>query len=316
MRKKIDYLHRHTILGYYLIQPIYFLFGLLTKFMPDKNYIKLKFKWHMGYPLNLKNPETLNEKINWLKLHDRTPLHTMCSDKYKVREYVIGKIGNEYLVPLFLETFDPYEIKPENIPETPCIIKANHDSSGGIFVYNKSKVNWIEARKNLKKRLKQSYYWSSREWQYKNIEPRIIVEKLLQDKNGNIPFDYKVHCFNGKVRMVSVDAGRDTDEHHRNWYSQNWTREPYKWSSHKGTKYTDPSDTDIEKPKTFDLMKKLSEKLAQPFCYARVDWYDVDGQLFFGEITFHHDGGYLPIKPEIWDKKLGQLLNIETVEKK
>ncbi|MBC6997982.1 glycosyl transferase [Cytophaga sp. FL35] len=269
----------------------------------------------MGYSLDLKNPKTLNEKINWLKLHDRTALHTQCSDKYEVRKFVIEKIGEEFLVPLYFQTEDPNQIIPENITMTPCIIKTNHDSGGGVFVYDKNKIDWAAVQNSLGERMKHNYFWSSREWQYKNIKPRIIVEKLLQDSNGKIPNDYKVHCFNGKVRMISVDVGRNTEEHHRNWYSNKWEREPYKWSSHKGKKFTDPSENDLDPPKNFELMKSLSEKLAAPFNYARIDWYDVNGQLFFGEVTFHHDGGYLPILPKIWDEKLGQELNLKHIEK-
>ncbi|MGB6153232.1 MAG: ATP-grasp fold amidoligase family protein, partial [Pricia sp.] len=207
-----------------------------------------------------------------------------------------------------LQTDNPSDLIPENITKTPCIIKANHDSSGGIFVYDKNQIDWENVQKGLEKRLKQNYYWSSREWQYKNIKPTIVVEKLLQDSQGNIPFDYKLHCFNGKVRMISVDSGRDTDKHFRNWYSRDWTREPYRWSSQKGQKFTDPSEEDIERPKTLEKMMELSEILAQPFAYVRVDWYEVDGKLYFGEITFHHDGGVFPILPKKWDKKLGTLL--------
>src|SRR5690606_2707308 len=129
----------------------------------------------------------------------------------------------------------------------------------------------------FKRRLKISHYPESKEWQYKNIVPRIIVEKLLMDRNGNIPFDYKLHCFNGKVNMISVDMGRGTEHHYRNWYSSNWEREPFRWSSPKGNGiYTDPSEDDVPKPKNLNKMIELSEKLAESFRYVRVDWYDVD----------------------------------------
>ena len=287
------------------------IYYLLLPIIPDKQLVKIKFKHHIGYPINLRNPKTLNEKINWLKLNDRTPLHTQCSDKYLVREYIEDKIGKEYLVPLYFSSKNPKDIVPENIPDSPSIIKANHDSSGGIFVHDKSKINWSEVQQSFEERLKSNYYLVSREWQYKNIEPRIIVEKLLQDKNGGIPFDYKLHCFNGKVRMISVDMGRGTDQHYRNWYNTNWEREEFKWSSPKENgKSTDPSSEDLEKPKTLKEMIRLSEILAEPFKYVRIDWYDVDDVLYFGEITFHHDGGFRPIFPEIWDEKLGNELNL------
>ncbi len=215
------------------------------------------------------------------------------------------------MVPLYFTTKKSSEIIPENLPDTPCIIKTNHDSGGGFFVRDKLCVNWQMVRKNLSQRLKNNYYKYSREWQYKNIEPRIIVEKLLEDKNGNIPFDYKLHCFNGKVRMISVDMGRGTDQHYRNWYNTNWVREKFKWSSPKANgKSTDPSDQDAERPTTLNEMIRLSETLAKSFSYVRVDWYDVDGTLYFGELTFHHDGGFRPILPKIWDKKLGSELKL------
>lgn len=288
-----------------------YFYDLILPIIPDKLLVMIKFKWHHGHFPNLKNPTSLNEKINWLKLNDRTPLHTQCSDKYLVRQYVKNKVGEEYLVPLYFQTKNPKDIKPENINTIPCIIKTNHDSGGGVFVRDKSKIDWNKVQEIFKKRLKLNYYPRSREWQYKNIEPRIIVEKLLQDKNNNIPFDYKLHCFNGKVRMISVDMGRGTDSHYRNWYNKNWVREPYSWSSPKEHgKATIPSETDVEKPKNLERMISLSEVLAKPFIYARIDWYDVDSRLYFGEITFHHDGGLRPILPKIWDEKLGSELEL------
>ncbi|HDZ03947.1 hypothetical protein LCGC14_0132110 [marine sediment metagenome] len=279
-----------------------------------KVLIKFKFFWHFGYSINLRNPKTLNEKINWLKLNDRSQLHTQCSDKFLVRDYIKHKIGEKYLVPLYFQTKLAEEIIPENLPDEPHIIKTNHDSGGGIFVRDKSKIDWSKVQKQLHTRLGINYYPRSREWQYKNIEPRIIVEKLLEDKNGNIPFDYKVHCFNGRVRMISVDMGRGTDQHYRNWYNTDWEREKFKWSSPKENgKNTDPSDQDLKKPKTLKEMIRLSELLAKPFKYVRIDWYDVDEVLYFGEITFHHDGGFRPILPKTWDITLGSELELPII---
>ncbi|MGB5666393.1 MAG: ATP-grasp fold amidoligase family protein, partial [Maribacter sp.] len=305
-------LYHQTLLGK-LIQISYH--WIKNHLVPEKIILQKQFQKQHGHKLKLSKPVTLNEKIVWLKLYDRTPLHTQCADKYSVRAYIKERIGDKYLVPLYYHTFHPKYIIPDNLPETPCIIKANHDSGGGIFIRDKYKIDWQNVQNELKQRLKKNYYWRSKEWQYKNIKPRIIVEKLLQDKNGNIPFDYKLHCFNGKVRMVQVDMGRGTDQHYRNWYSKEWVREPYKWSSPKGLgKYTDPSADDIEKPQTLEQMIQLSEILAKPFYYVRVDWYDVDGVLFFGELTFHHDGGNQPILPKEWDLKLGMELNLDNTK--
>ncbi len=310
MKKVIKFFYKKTKIGYWIISffiKIYLVF--LYHVVPEKIYLKRRFRKTFKREIDLNNPETLNEKIVWLKINDRTPLHTTCADKYAVREYIKEKVGEEYLVPLHYQTKNVKDIIPENLPDTPSIIKTNHDSSGGIFVYNKSEINWEEARKTLKKRLKKNYYPRTKEWQYKNIDRCIIVEKLLIDKNGKIPFDYKVHCFNGKVNMIQVDVDRNTDHHCRNYYSTKWIREPYKWTFIKpNNKEVGECKEDVKKPETLKQMIVLSEKLASEFCYVRVDWYDLDGALYFGELTFHQDGGNRPITPEKWDKVLGDKL--------
>jgi len=316
MKQLLKHLYHNTSLGKYIIQKgidlqTFYWDHLVT----DVHYIKTRFKKRMGYDLDLKNPATLNEKINWLKVYFRTPHHTQCADKYAVREFIKEKIGDEYLVPLYFMTRDPQEIRPENFPDEPVIIKTNHDSGGVFPVKEKAGTNWNEVREVLGKRLKRNYYHRGKEWQYRDIKPCIIVEKLLSGKGGSLPFDYKLHCFNGKVNMIQVDIDRFTDHHCRNWYNTNWEREPYRWSSKKGKdKYTDPSPQDVERPKTLEKMIELSEKIAQDFVYVRVDWYDVDGKLYFGEITFHHDGGTAPILPKEWDLKLGSKLRLPNQE--
>ncbi len=282
---------------------------LIRPFISDAFLIKDRYEKKMGEKLDLKNPLTLNQKICWLKLYDRTELHTICADKYAVRDYVSEAIGEEFLVPLLFKTTNANDIIPQNMPLPPFIIKPNHDSGGGYIVKDMESVNWSKIRYNLKKRLKRNYYNHGREWQYKNISRKIIVERLLIDKNGNPPFDYKIHMFNGKAQMIQVDIGRGTANHCRNWYSSDWEREPYKWSSpKKNGKRTDPSDKDVPRPKNLEKMIQLSEKLAEPFDYVRIDWYDVDDEIYFGEITFHHDGGSQPILPREWDVKLGEML--------
>lgn len=266
----------------------------------------------MGYALNLKNPRTLNEKINWLKLHDRTPLHTQCSDKYGVREYVKSRIGADYLVPLYYQTKNVADIHEGNINRFPCIIKTNHDSSGGIFLRNDHQADWQEIRAKLEKRMRSNYYRGSREWQYKHIEPRIIVEQLLLDDAGKIPADIKVHVFHGKPEMIQMDQGRGTDGHFRNWYSPSWELLPMRWSSVlKNGRVTDPKNIPVAKPRSLEKILELSRNLAEPFLYARIDWYEVGDRIFFGEITFHHDGGYRPILPREWDLKLGEKLDLQ-----
>ncbi|WJJ95492.1 ATP-grasp fold amidoligase family protein [Algibacter luteus] len=310
MKSILKYLYKKTIIGNYIISKLLDLNEFyLCYIKPEKKYLTDKFERNFGRKIDLNNPKTLNEKIVWLILNDRTPLHTQCADKFAVRDYIKSKISEEYLVPLHFQTYNVNDIEPNNLPNDPFIIKTNHDSGGGIIVKNKNSIDWVEVRKNLKARMKHNYYYKSKEWQYKNIKPCIIVEKLLLTKTGDIPFDYKIHCFNGKANMIQVDIDRNSNNHYRNWYNTKWEREPYKWTSIKDAgKTTEPSKEDVEKPKSLDEMLELSEKLSQDFAYVRVDWYDLEGKLYFGELTFHHDGGNRAILPEKYDEILGQKL--------
>lgn len=307
MKKIFFWIYHNTLLGKLMIYTFHY---SKDNLWPDRWVVRYNYKKRRKKSLNLKNPKTLNEKINWLKLNDRRPIHTQCADKYEVRNYIKEKIGEEYLVPLHFETQNPSDLKPENIPDFPSIIKANHDSSGGIFVYDKKNINYQEIQDLFSLRLKNNYYKSKKEWQYKNIVPRIIIEKLLITKDGKIPLDYKVHCFNGKAHMIQVDIGRGSNEHYRNWYYTDWTRCPFKWTSVSKNKETNPAKFDVPPPTRLQEMCELSNKLASPFDYSRIDWYDVDDKLYFGEITFHHDSGCRPIEPEDWDYKLGDMVKL------
>lgn len=299
MKDFLGNFYRNTILGYYLIYPIYFIYELFLKTIPDEKHIKIKFKRHLGYTLNLENPKTFNEKIGWLKLNDRQPLQTIAADKYKVRDYISKKIGEQYLIPLVYQTKDPQDIIPENLPNYPFIIKTNHNSSGGIIVKDKRKINWRRTRFDLKKNLKENYFYSSREWQYKNIEPRIIAEKLLTDQDGNIPYDYKMHCFNGKLVFTQVDLDRQTN-HTRNLYDVHWDFMTCRWVYQNGK--------EIDKPIVYEKMKSLAEEIAQDFIYVRVDFYVIDKEIYFGELTFHSESGIGKFIPQEWDSILGGML--------
>ena len=314
MKTFFKYLYLKNEFGYHIIKPFagIYQFFLHEKYLKRQVFIKKRFKKNFGYELNLEYPKSLNEKINWLKINYWNPSSTQLADKYAVREYIKERIGEEYLVPLLFNTKNPKEIIPKNLPDFPCIIKTNHDSSGGIIIRDTNgKHNWSEIQNKLRSNMSQNYYWDGRELPYKNIKPRIIVEKLLFDDEGKLPEDYKVHCFNGRVRMINVDTGRGTPNHHRNWYNKEWKREPYKWSSELGeNKFTDPSEKDINAPELLQEMIRLSEKLVSGFPYIRADWYIVKNKLFFGELTFHHNGGNRPIYPIAWDQRLGEQLKL------
>ncbi len=252
----------------------------------------------------MESPKTFNEKIQWLKLTDRTPLHTQCADKYAVRSYVKNKLGEEYLIPLVLQTEDVSDLVPENFPDYPFIIKTNHDSSGGLIVRNKSKINWVKARREFRNKLKNNYYYGLGEWQYKNIKPCLIAEKLLSDVNGNIPPDFKLFCFNGRVKLIQLDLDRET-AHKRNMYDTQWNLLDFKYIYEQGPDYP--------RPTSLDKMISLAEKIARDFIFVRVDFYNIGGKVYFGEITFHPESGAGKFIPEIWDSKLGQLLQLPAV---
>ncbi|WP_339654716.1 ATP-grasp fold amidoligase family protein [uncultured Maribacter sp.] len=311
MKQKLKIIYHKTLFG----KVIQYLFhSSKNKIWADSWVIKYNYWKSTGLKLNLKNPKTLNEKINWLKINDRTALHTICADKFKVRDYISNEIGSEYLIPLLFETKNAAEINESTIPDTPNIIKTNHDSGGVIIVFDKRKVNYAEIQKRLQSRLNKNYYYNQKEWQYKNIKPRIIIEKLLLTRENEIPMDYKIHCLNGNPHMIQVDIGRNSQNHYRNWYYPNWKRCPFKWTALKDNgKTTEPADFDIKPPARLDKMLELSKKLASPFDYARIDWYDVNDKIYFGEITFHHDSGTRLIEPIEWDYKLGEILKLRTI---
>ena len=252
--------------------------------------------------MDLKNPRTLNEKINWLKLYNRKEIHTTIADKFKVREYIKDRIGEEYLIPLFFQTKDPNDIRPENLPDVAHIIKCNHDSSGGVVVKDKSNIDWKKTRKRFKRLLKSNFYTSTREWQYKNIEPRIVVEKLLTTEDGNLPDDYKIHCFNGKVGFFGVDVDRHLETRGRNLYDKNWNLLPCNWGR--------PNGRSLPKPNNLEEMIALAEILAKDFAYLRVDFYSVKGKTYFGELTLHQSSGFRKFWQHECDERFGSMLDL------
>lgn len=270
-------------------------------FWSDEKCIKRHFKNTIGYELNLSNPQTLNEKIQWLKLNDRTPLHTMCSDKLAVRNYVADTIGAQHLIPLVFTTTEIQKIKPENFPDYPVIIKTNHDNGGVVIVWDETKINWGKVRSRLKNKLKRNYFYRNREWPYLNIKPCIVVEKLLLDENNKIPIDFKVHCFHGKAKMITIDLDR-FGQHKQNFYDPDWNILDCRWYF--------PIGEGIPKPEGLAEMVNLAEKLADNFLYVRVDLYLVNGHTYFGEMTFYHGGGLEKFDFEEWDIKLGDYLNL------
>ncbi|MCW7553203.1 ATP-grasp fold amidoligase family protein [Endozoicomonas gorgoniicola] len=273
--------------------------------IPDKVFAKIMFRIRIGYDLNLDNPKSYNEKIQWLKLNDRTPLHTICADKYKVRDFVKDRIGKEYLIPLFLETKKIEDIKPENMPDEPIVIKTNHDSGTVFIIRDKSNANWELIREKIKKALSNNYYGITKEWQYKDIEPRIIVEKLLTDDMGRIPSDVKIFCSDGEPKFMLLCLDRETGVKFVH-LTMDFEIMPF---FSNGQSF-DMNSLNITPPQNLDLMLDLAKRLSKGLKHARVDFFNINGQIYFGEITFHDSSGFMKIDPLDWDYKLGEFVNI------
>ncbi len=300
----LKHFYHETTIGHVLIHPIKRLYDLYRpRLLPDKIYIKRTFKNTFGYELNLENPKTIQEKINWLQLNDRTPLHTLCTDKYAVRDYVKEKIGEQYLIPLVFHTDNPHDIIPDNLPDYPFIIKTNHGCGGHVIVKDKSRVKWEMVQKNLKKLLKHNYYYKNREWQYKDIKPCIVVEKLLLDENSNIPYEHKIFCFNGRFVYIEVIMDRYTKPK-VSIYDPDWKFiEHYEGIIYKPGK-------EIKKPKKLTKMKSLAETLAKNFRFVRVDLYNVGNKIYFGEMTFSPVAGFESFPPPDLAKKFNIKLKL------
>lgn len=293
-------------IGYYLIRPLFFLIESCVSIVPDKTYLQLKFYIRMGYRLNLKNPKTYSEKINVLKLYDRSDLHVQVADKLRVREYIKKKLGEQYLIPLVAVARSAKEINPDQLPDYPVILKTNHNSGGVSIIWDKNKTDWGKVKFKMNKLLHENYSINTREWQYDRMSRCIVVEKLLIDQDGNIPRDYKLYCFNGKHAFTQVDLDRYGD-HTRSFYGgHHWERLPFIWGKY-------PRSVDVPRPEVLPEMIDLAEKIARDFLHARVDFYVVGSDIYFGEVTLHTDSGFLTVRPKKYDREIGDLLNIEAL---
>ena len=273
--------------------------------MPSEKYLKRLFEYRLGYELDLKNPKTFNEKMQWLKLYDQNPAYPQMVDKYEVKAYVEEKIGGKYVVPLLGVWDDADDIDFDTLPDR-FVLKCTHDSHGLVICKDKNKLDVEKARKSLKAALKRNYYNVYREWPYKNVKPRIIAEKYLEDSvgMGNLT-DYKIHCYNGEPKAVQIISGRFSGEGIRNdYYTLDWK----KFGLVRGKMQN--SDDVAHKPENLDEMLELARVLAKDIPFVRVDFYIVDGQIYFGEITFFPASGFNPFTPEKWDRIFGDWIQL------
>ena len=275
---------------------------------PTKIYLQFCYFWVFKRFINFKRPNTLNEKLQWKKLYGYCPLHTTISDKYCVREYISKQIGKDYLIPLITVLDDPDRFELASLPQS-FVVKVNHGSGQNRIVWNKSLVDELEIRRCLKKWFCENHYYGSKEPQYRDIKPRIIVEELLIDEDGKIPVDYKLHCFGGKVEAIQVDIDRFGD-HRRNFYSKDWNLLPFTWSQWGKCGPIWKNGPAQEKPRKLAEIIDVAETLSGSFDYIRVDLYCLRNNIYFGELTLHHGAGRERFDPPEYDRILGDKLTL------
>lgn len=271
-------------------------FGTLGFFslLPSRLYLRLVFRAELGYSLDLKNPQTFNEKLQWIKLYDRNPLYTKLSDKYEVREHVKEVIGESYLIPC-LGVYDSVQEIDWDLLPSQFVLKCNHDSGSVVICKDKLDFDRESAKRKLRSKMRvNSTYRAYREWPYKNIKRRIICETFISE-DGEIPEDYKVFCFDGEPKLVRVDKDRFSGCFTHNYFSLDWSRSAVKMGA--------VAKEEIVRPVCLDLIINLSRKLSEGIPHVRVDWYIINGQVYFGEYTFFNGAGF-----EVFDERKCDLL--------
>lgn len=280
-----------------------FLKNKIKKVIPTKMFLKYKYKKIFNKKLDLKNPKSFNEKLNWLKVYDKNPLYIKLVDKYEVKKYVEEMIGKEYVIPTF-GIWDSFEkINFDELPNQ-FVLKCTHDSGGLVIVKNKKILDMNFARNKIEEALKNNYYYESREWPYKNVKPRIIAEEYMEDEATQELRDYKFFCFDGKVKFMFIASNRQGEgATYFDFYTLHFEKINVK-NGHPNAPYK------IEKPINFEKMIKLSERLSKGIKHVRVDWYEINGRIYFGEMTFYHNGGFVPFVPNEWDDEFGKYLKV------
>lgn len=284
----------------------------LKNILPDKIYLQMKYKRDYGRVLDWENPKCFDEKMQWLKLYYRKPILSKLVDKYEIKQYVSEKIGKEYIVPTLglWNTFD--EIDFTKLPNQ-FVLKCTHDSGGLIICRDKKQLNYEFARQKINKCLKKDFYYLMREWPYKNVKHRIIAEQFMSDKKHTDLIDYKFFCFNGKPQYCQVITNRNTEEA-IDFFDTNWIHQEFVGLNPKCQ--NNPQYKDIIKPENYDKMLELSQILAGDFPFVRIDFYNINGNIYFGEMTFFPAGGFGIFTPDTWNYKLGEMITLPPKETK
>lgn len=281
----------------------------IMNWMNDEIYLKMRYRATLGKKLNLKNPKTFNEKIQWLKINDRKDYYHLLVDKYEAKKYVSKIIGSEKII----ETIGVWE-KFENIDFSKLpnsfVLKCTHDSGGLVICKDKEKFDYKSAQKKINKSLKNNYFYWGREWPYKNVKPRIIAEEFLNvDSVGLV--DYKFYCFDGEPKFLYVSQGLDNHKTASiSFLTLDWKFAQYKRSDYKSFEVLP------KKPNNYDEMIEISKKLSKGFPFLRVDLYEYNDKIYFSELTFSPCSGFMPFTDEKYDIEIGNMLVINQEEEK
>lgn len=298
------YINKPHIILEALRYRIFNIYRIFEPYMSDKSFLEFIFPQFLGKKLNLDKPKTFNEKLQWLKLYNRKSLYTLLVDKHSVKGYIASIIGDNYVIPTIgiYNNFD--EIDFDKLPNQ-FVLKTTHGGGGNGVVICRAKDNFDKkkAKKIISKNLKEDIYRFYKEWPYKDVPRKIIAEPYLTDLNGELK-DYKFFCFNGIPKFLKVDFDRFI-EHHANYYMLNWERLPF------GESICPPDPThQIEKPKNLATMIHIAQELSKNLPFVRVDLYNLDGKILFGELTFFPASGFGKFEPYNWDEKIGNLLDL------
>ena len=269
--------------------------------LDDKRYLKYLYKSNLKKKLNIDNPQTFNEKLQYLKLYDRKDIYTKMVDKYEAKKYAENIIGSQYIIEN-LGVWDKFEDIEFNKLPNQFVLKCTHDSGGVIVCSDKKKIEREEIKKKIEKNLRKNYYYLNREWPYKNVRPRIIAEKYMIPKDQKELMDYKFFCFNGVPEMILVCSERNTNLK-KTFFDIDWNLLELSEGGHG-------IDENISKPLNLELMVELAKKLAKNTKFIRIDFYEINKKVYFGEFTFFPNAGLEKFNPEEYDKILGDKIEI------
>lgn len=273
---------------------------VIYKRKSDEDFICELYQKRTGKTLNLYNPETFTEKLQWMKIHHKDPLMSICADKYGVREYVKGK-GLECILNPLIAIYDSVDEIDYSVLPDKFVLKGTHGSGWIVLCKNKNELDIKGYNRIMRSWLKQNIYYSGREWVYNDIPHRIVCEEYIDSKGDDLR-DFKIFCFGGKPIYIQVDGDRFSS-HKRAYYNLDWEKMPFQYGDYA-------KDYTADKPENLDEMLKIAEVLSEPFPFSRIDLYNVEGRIIFGEITFFPDAGFANFDPPETDYEIGKLFEL------